>query len=136
MIDQYRIESLLGYGGMGEVYLAEHTVMGNKVAVKVLPARRVGDREAVRRFQQEVRVQGRMSPHPNVAAALHASAYQGRCYLVMEYVPGTDLPSMCAGTGRLRGSRPVTSSTKSPLAWNTSTDTTLYTGISSPRISC
>jgi hypothetical protein len=91
VIDQYRIESLLGYGGMGEVYLAEHTVMGNKVAVKVLPARRVGDSEAVRRFQQEVRVQARMSPHPNVAAALHASAYQGRCYLVMEYVPGTDL---------------------------------------------
>jgi tRNA A-37 threonylcarbamoyl transferase component Bud32 len=76
---------------MGEVYLAEHTVLGKKVAVKVLPAHRVGDSEAVRRFQQEVRVQARMNPHPHVAAALHASAYQGRCYLVMEYVPGINL---------------------------------------------
>jgi hypothetical protein len=91
LIDQCRIERLLGYGGMGEVYLAEHTAMGNKIAVKVLPARRVEDTEAVRRFRQEVRVLARMSPHPNVAAALHASEYQGRCYLVMEYVPGMDL---------------------------------------------
>jgi serine/threonine protein kinase len=91
VIDQCRIESLLGYGGMGEVYLAEHTVLGNKVAVKVLPAQRAGDAEALRRFLQEMRAQACMSPHPNVAAAFHASAYQGRCYLVMEYVPGVDL---------------------------------------------
>jgi serine/threonine protein kinase len=91
VIDQCRIESLLGHGGMGEVYLAEHTVLGKKVAVKVLPAHRVGDAEAVRRFQQEVRMQARMNPHPNVAAAFHASEYQGRCYLVMEYIPGINL---------------------------------------------
>jgi tRNA A-37 threonylcarbamoyl transferase component Bud32 len=91
LIDQCRIESLLGYGGMGEVYLAEHTVMGKKVAVKVLPASRVGDADAVRRFQQEIRVQARMNPHSNVAAAFHASEYQGRCYLVMEYVAGMNL---------------------------------------------
>jgi hypothetical protein len=91
LIDQCRIERLLGYGGMGEVYLAEHTVMGKKVAVKVLPAYRVGDSEAVRRFQQEVRVQAQMNPHPNVVAALHAGDYQGRCYLVLEYAPGTNL---------------------------------------------
>src|SRR5262249_55332784 len=54
LIDQCRVESLLGHGGMGEVYLAEHTVMGNKVAVKVLPAERAGEAEALRRFLQEV----------------------------------------------------------------------------------
>jgi hypothetical protein len=90
-IDEFRIESLLGHGGMGEVYLAEHTVMGNKVAVKVLPAGRSGDGDALRRFLQEVRVQARMSPHPNVAAAFHAGEYQGRYYLVMEYIPGVNL---------------------------------------------
>jgi hypothetical protein len=108
LIDQCRIESLLGYGGMGEVYLAEHTVMGNKIAVKVLPARRVGDTEAVGRFQQEIRNQARMSPHPNVAAALHASEYQGRCYLVMEYVPGIDLHEYVRRQG--------------PLPWRQATD--------------
>jgi tRNA A-37 threonylcarbamoyl transferase component Bud32 len=91
LIDHYRIESLLGHGGMGEVYLAEHTVMGKKVAVKVLPAQRSGDAAALRRFLREVRVQARMSPHANVTAALHAGEYQGRYYLVMEYVPGVDL---------------------------------------------
>ncbi|MCI0455962.1 MAG: protein kinase, partial [Gemmataceae bacterium] len=84
-IDQCRIESLLGYGGMGEVYLAEHTVLRNKVAVKVLPAQRIGDAAAERRFLQEMRVQARMNPHPNVATAFHAGEYQGRSYLVMEY---------------------------------------------------
>jgi serine/threonine protein kinase len=91
VIDEFRIESLLGHGGMGEVYLAEHTVMGNKVAVKLLPAERGGDADALRRFLQEVRVQARMSPHANVAAAFHAGAYQGRYYLVMEYIPGVNL---------------------------------------------
>ncbi len=90
-IDQCRIESLLGYGGMGEVYLAEHTVLRNKVAVTVLPAQRIGDAAAERRFLQEMRVQARMNPHPNVATAFHAGEYQGRSYLVMEYVPGIDL---------------------------------------------
>jgi serine/threonine protein kinase len=91
VIEQCRIERLLGYGGMGEVYLAEHTVLGKKVAIKLLPAHRVGDAPAVRRFKKEVRILAFMSPHPNVAAALHASEYQGRLYLVMEYVPGIDL---------------------------------------------
>jgi tRNA A-37 threonylcarbamoyl transferase component Bud32 len=101
VIDQCRIERLLGYGGMGEVYLAEHTVMGKKVAVKVLPEQRVADAEAVRRFQQEVRVQACMNLHPNVAAALHASEYQGRCYLVMEYVPGINLQEQVRRHGPL-----------------------------------
>jgi tRNA A-37 threonylcarbamoyl transferase component Bud32 len=100
-IDQCRIERLLGYGGMGEVYLPEHTVLGKKVALKVLPAHRVGDAEAVRRFQREMRVQARMNPHPNVAAALHASDYQGRCYLVMEYVPGINLQELIRRRGPL-----------------------------------
>jgi hypothetical protein len=91
LIEKCRLESLLGYGGMGEVYLAEHTVLGNKVAVKVLPAQRVGDAEALRRFLREVRVQARMKPHANVAVAFDAGEYQGRHYLVMEYIPGVDL---------------------------------------------
>jgi class 3 adenylate cyclase len=86
---------------MGEVYLAEHTVMGNKLAVKLLPAGRDGDAEALRRFLQEVRVQARMSPHANVAAAFHAGECQGRSYLVIEYVPGVDLEQHVRRSGPL-----------------------------------
>jgi hypothetical protein len=101
VIDHCRIECLLGHGGMGEVYLAEHTVLGNKVAIKVLPVRQLGDVKALRRFLQEMRVQARMRPHANVAAAFHAGEYQGRSYLVMEYVPGVDLAQHVARHGPL-----------------------------------
>src|SRR5262249_4824222 len=70
-------------------------------AVKVLPAQRSGDAVALRRFLREVRVQARMSPHAHVAAALHAGEYQGRYYLVMEYVPGVDLAEHVRLQGRL-----------------------------------
>src|SRR5262249_5301053 len=66
-------------------------VLGKKVAVKVLAARLADDARALARFLNEVQSLARLDPHPNVAAAFHASMYQGRLYLVMEYVPGIDL---------------------------------------------
>ena len=53
LISRYRILSKIGEGGMGEVYLAEDTVLDRKVAVKVLPGEAVKDAQRVRRFLQE-----------------------------------------------------------------------------------
>jgi serine/threonine protein kinase len=100
-LGECRIEKLLGSGGMGEVYLAEHEVLGRKVAVKVLPADRAGDPESVRRFRKSVQVLAQLDPHAHIAGALHASMYQDRLYLVMEYVPGVDLRTHVQQSGPL-----------------------------------
>src|SRR5262249_24456667 len=55
MTSHYRVLSLLGAGGMGEVYLSEDTRLGRKVALKLLPQKFTQDRERVLRFQQEAR---------------------------------------------------------------------------------
>jgi serine/threonine protein kinase len=90
-LEQCRIEKRLGHGGMGEVYLAQHMVMNKPVAVKVLRAHLADDAEALQRFLKEIQVLARLNPHPHFATAFHASQHDGRFYLVMEYVPGTDL---------------------------------------------
>ena len=89
-----RIESLLGEGGMGEVYLAEDTVLGRQVAVKLLK-RHLGDEASGRRFRHERRVLGSLT-HPGIARLYGAAASpQGRSYLVMEYVEGERLDRYC-----------------------------------------
>ncbi|HEX2490472.1 MAG TPA: serine/threonine-protein kinase, partial [Blastocatellia bacterium] len=90
----YRILSLLGKGGMGEVYLGEDTRLGRKVAIKLLPARFTTDAGRVRRFAQEARAASALN-HPNIitiyeigeAATENGSAH----YIVTEYVEGDTL---------------------------------------------
>jgi serine/threonine protein kinase len=100
-LGECRIEGLLGCGGMGEVYLAEHELLGRNVAIKVLPAHLANNPEAVQRFRRSLQILARLHTHPNVAAALHASEHEGRLYLVMEYVPGMDLRAYVRQFGRL-----------------------------------
>jgi eukaryotic-like serine/threonine-protein kinase len=64
-IGRYRVLSLLGTGGMGEVYLAQDSRLGRQVALKLLPASFTKDQERVRRFEQEARAASRLS-HPNI----------------------------------------------------------------------
>jgi hypothetical protein len=101
VLGRCRIDKCLGKGGMGEVYLAEHQVMGNLVAVKVVAAHLAANEVALSRFRKEVRTLAALRPHPNVAAAFDAGDYEGRPYLVMEYVPGTDLRQYVARHGGL-----------------------------------
>jgi len=102
-LGHYQTLSLIGAGGMGEVYLAEDTRLGRKVALKLLPAAFTQDRERVRRFKQEARAASSLN-HPNILT-IHeigeASAAEGGAhYIVSEFVEGATLRSMTQ-SGRL-----------------------------------
>ncbi len=91
MIKHYKIISPIGAGGMGEVYLAEDTRLGRKVAIKFLPVLLTQDKRHLRRFEQEARVVAALS-HPNVCT-IHevVETEEGRHCIVMEYVEGVTL---------------------------------------------
>src|SRR5215831_11146877 len=86
----YRIETLLGRGGMGEVYRAHDAKLNRNVAVKVLPAAFVNDRERLSRFQREAKLLASLN-HPNIAL-IHGLEDSGNTHaLVMELVDGPTL---------------------------------------------
>jgi serine/threonine-protein kinase len=90
----YKILSLLGEGGMGEVYLAEDTQLGRKVAIKLVK-RGLGRASLIRVFRREERILASLT-HPNIAR-LYGGAVtpEGVPYFVMEYVEGTRLDHSC-----------------------------------------
>src|SRR5947199_5319997 len=88
---QYQIEALLGKGGMGAVYRARHILLGDRVAIKVLPPEMRGNAEWLRRFQREGQAARRFR-HPNAVTVYDLrTSSDGTIYLVMEYVEGTTL---------------------------------------------
>jgi eukaryotic-like serine/threonine-protein kinase len=90
---RYRIEKLLGEGGMGAVYLAEHTHMRKKVALKLLHAEMSSDEEVLARFRREAEAAAHVE-HPNVASATDFGQLEnGSFFLVLEYVEGRSLRS-------------------------------------------
>jgi hypothetical protein len=92
VLDQrYRIDAVLGTGGMGRVYRGEHTGIGRTVAIKVLHADLGRNREAAARFQREALASGRLD-HPNIVGVSDFGVLdQGACYLVMEALEGEAL---------------------------------------------
>ncbi len=90
MLGHYRILSLLGRGGMGEVYLGEDTTLGRKVALKLLPAPFTSDEERLRRFEQEARAVSALN-HPNIITIHEIGQVNGTHYLVTEHVEGETL---------------------------------------------
>lgn len=86
-ISHYRILSLLGRGGMGEVYIAEDTALERKVAIKVLSAEIP---EGARRLRREAQAAAALD-HPNIAAIYEVGEEQGRSFIVMQYVKGETL---------------------------------------------
>ena len=100
VLRDYRLLEPLGSGGMGQVFKAVHTRLDRLVAVKLLPARRLGDDQAVARFQREMRVIGQLS-HPAIVQATDAGEVDGTHFLVMEYVEGCDLNTLAKVCGPL-----------------------------------
>ncbi|HYT94773.1 MAG TPA: protein kinase, partial [Gemmataceae bacterium] len=81
LVGECRVESLLGQGGMGAVYLAYHTKLQQRVALKVLPDERMGHPAAVARFEREMAAVGQLD-HPNVVRARHAGQAGGIHFLL------------------------------------------------------
>jgi len=98
--DRYRIISLLGAGGMGEVYRATDLRLGQPVALKFLPEETASDPKTLARFHTEVRI-ARQVAHPNVCRVYDIGEVEGLPYISMEYVDGEDLHSLLRRIGRL-----------------------------------
>jgi serine/threonine-protein kinase len=99
MLGQYQILQQLGAGGMGQVFKALHPAMQRTVALKVISPELTQNAQARARFQREVRSAARLA-HPNVVIAYDAAEAAGLWFLVMEFVPGTDLAHLCQRHGR------------------------------------
>jgi serine/threonine protein kinase len=97
---QYQIEALLGRGGMGAVYSARHILLGDRVAIKMLPPEMRSNTEWLRRFQREGQAARRFR-HPNAVTVYDLrTSSDGTIYLVMEYVEGTTLDAELKKRGR------------------------------------
>jgi hypothetical protein len=97
---QYRIERLLGRGGMGAVYLAHELALDRDVAIKVLPPEHAGTSELRERFRREARTAARLS-HPNIVPLYTFGEAAGLVYFVMGFVRGESLAARLARQGPL-----------------------------------
>ncbi len=99
ILPQYRIESLLGHGGMGAVYRGVQIALDRPVAIKLLPLEISADRDFADRFVREARTLAKLS-HPNIVAVHDfGTTTAGHLYFVMEFVEGTNLHQMIHGPG-------------------------------------
>ncbi|HEY2251886.1 MAG TPA: protein kinase, partial [Planctomycetaceae bacterium] len=94
-LGKYRLISLLGSGGMSQVYLAEHILMRRRVAIKVLPKGRVDDSSYLERFHREAQAVAALD-HRNIVRAYDVDQEKDTHFLVMEYVPGQSLHELVA----------------------------------------
>jgi predicted Ser/Thr protein kinase len=97
---RYRIVSLLGRGGMGEVYRASDLKLRQPVALKFLPEATARDPRLLARFHDEVRLARQIS-HPNVCRVYDIGEVDGAAYISMEYIDGEDLASLLRRIGHL-----------------------------------
>jgi len=95
---KYRLLELIGAGGMGAVYLCEHTLMRRLVALKVLPVEKLEDPSSLERFYREARAVAALD-HPNIVRAYDIDQFEKLHFLVMEYVDGTSLQEIVGRHG-------------------------------------
>ncbi|HYE66238.1 MAG TPA: serine/threonine-protein kinase [Pyrinomonadaceae bacterium] len=105
--DKYRLDELLGTGGMGTVYRATHLLIERPVAVKILNPRLVEDEAAQERFRREARAAGRLQHGNAVAVTDFGQTSDGYVYIVMELLEGRTLRDVLAREGPLETARAV-----------------------------
>jgi len=100
-LGDYRILQVVGEGGMGVVYQAEHESLKSRVALKVMHPRFRADRESLRRFQTEARSAARLH-HTNIVPVFDFGEQDGICYYAMQYIDGVGLNDVLDDVCRLR----------------------------------
>jgi serine/threonine-protein kinase len=99
--DKYRVERLLGQGGMGSVWAGRHVTLGQLVAIKFVHPKLAGSSEAVRRFDNEAKAAARIKSRHAVAVQDHGVSAAGQPYIVMEYLEGESLERAIRRRGKL-----------------------------------
>lgn len=100
--DKYRLEKLLGKGGMGAVYKATDLRLNRSVAIKIMLGSMFGDQDALRRFEREARASAKLT-HPNIIAVYDYGRLQSDgAYIVMELIDGVSLRSKLSKSSKLK----------------------------------
>lgn len=100
VVRDYKLIAILGAGGMGTVYKAIHTKLDRIVALKLLPNRRIGNADAIVRFEREMKAIGKLD-HPAIVRATDAGEDNGQHFLAMEFVDGFDVSELVDRHGPL-----------------------------------
>jgi serine/threonine-protein kinase len=99
--NRYRVERLLGQGGMGSVWAGRHTTLGSLVAIKFIHPRLATSRDALRRFDVEAKAAARLKTRHAVAVYDHGVTTEGEPYIVMEHLAGESLEQRIERSGAL-----------------------------------
>jgi Protein kinase domain len=106
VVGGYRIDQLVGRGGMGVVYRATNVALGRIYALKVLAPELAGDGEFRERFRREMQIAASLR-HPNVVGIHYAGEMQGLLFFVMDFISGDDLHEVMRQSGALEPSRAI-----------------------------
>jgi eukaryotic-like serine/threonine-protein kinase len=116
LIGHYRVESLIGVGGMGEVYLARDAGLGRKVALKLLPHRLIADETQLSRFKAEARSASALN-HPNILTVYEIGQEGSRYFIATEFIEGLTLrASLASGRMNLHDALEIAAQVASALA--------------------
>src|SRR5262249_10388882 len=104
---QYKLKKLIGSGGMGEVYLAEHLLLKRPCAIKIIRPEKAGDPKVLARFEREVQATAKLSHWNSVDIYDYGRTDDGTFYYVMEFLPGMNLSQLVQGYGPVTAARAI-----------------------------
>jgi serine/threonine-protein kinase len=106
-LGQYRLRKMLGSGGMGEVYLAEHQMMKRPCAIKVIRPEKAGDPQVLARFEREVQATAKLSHWNSIDIFDYGRTSDGTFYYVMEFLPGHNIGEIVKDYGPMPAARAI-----------------------------